>query len=205
MITIVSGHHPSTTYYAIKTRKSIQRYCSLNKYNFYYDDEPAIETERHHLHFKRCESLRKASETYPNSTWYVWLDSDVYVNKYSLKIEKCIDLSEPMLYHLFHEKPWGCYPINTGVKFVHRDAIQYEKEIWSLRNTDPWNKFPFEQKTTYEYILPKIAGQYKIHSPHVLNCIIKAYPSLVSRALFVHMCAMSTDERNKHMSKILII
>ena len=113
-----------------------------------------------------------------------------------MKVEDNIDLTKPMLYHLFHEKPWGCYPINTGVKFIHRDALKYEEEVWSLRNTSPWNTFPFEQKTIYEYVLPKIPNKYIIHDPYVLNCIIKAYPDKIKNALFVHMCGTNEIDRN---------
>ena len=66
-IVIVSGHHPSETLYAQKTRKIFEKYTSLHNYDFYYDDQPALETQQHCLHYKRCESLRKASEKFPNA------------------------------------------------------------------------------------------------------------------------------------------
>lgn len=101
---------------------------------------------------------------------------------------------------MFHEAPWGCYPINTGVKFVNRKALHFEEEIWEVRNTSPWNEFPFEQKTLYEYILPKLTPeQYKIHDPYKLNCIIKAYPNKIKDALLLHMCAMTAEERNNYI------
>ena len=55
----------------------------------------------------------------------------------------------------------------------------------------------------YEYILPKIVGNYMIHDPYVLNCIIKAYPDKMNDALFHHMCNMTETERNEIMKQIL--
>lgn len=202
MIVIVSGHYPSSTYYSTQTREIIQEYASFHNYNFYYDDENPSETYTSSLHFMRCESIRKASIKFPEAKWFVWLDSDVYVNfRYEhLPLETYIDVSdENILYHLFHEAPWD-YPINTGVKFVNKKALHLEEEIWELRNTSPWNEFPFEQKTLYEYILPKLTPeQYIIHDPYKLNCIIKAYPEKIKDALLLHMCAMTTEERNNYI------
>ena len=50
--------------------------------------------------------------------------------------------------------------------------------------------------------MPKISGQYIIHDPYVLNCIIKAYPDKIKDALFVHMCGTRENERNDIMEKI---
>jgi hypothetical protein len=165
-IVIVSGHYPSNTHYSIKTRELIKEYASTHNYGFYYDDDVPIETYESSLHFRRCDSIRKASLIYPDTEWFLWLDSDVYVNPINkhLNIESFIDLSdENILYHLFHESPWGGYPINTGVKFVNNKALKFENEVWELRNTNPWNQFPFEQKTIYDYILPKLnKNQYII-------------------------------------------
>ena len=202
-IVIVSGHYPSNTYYSMKTREIMSSYALLHNYDFYYDDEEVLEKYTSSLHFMRCESIRKASIKYPNAKWYVWFDSDIYVNfrNEHLPIENFIDLSnENILYHLFHEAPWGSYPINTGVKFVNKKALKYEAKIWNQRNIEPWNNFPFEQKTLYEYILPKLnSKQYRIHDPYILNCILKAYPDKVKKSLFIHMCAMTTEERNNYI------
>jgi hypothetical protein len=196
-IVILSGHYPQTTEYAMLTKKIIMKYCNLNQYDFFYDNSEPEETSISSLHFRRSSIIQNAHIKFQTAKWFIWLDSDVYVNKFDMKIESCIDLSDDtILYHLFHESPWGCYPINTGVKIVNRKAICYEKEVWDLRNTYPWNQFPFEQKTIYEYILPKISGKYRIHNPYVLNCIIKAYPTMVEDALFVHMCGTPEPERN---------
>lgn len=201
-IVFVSGHYPLSTKYARKTKKSFEKYTSMHGYGFYYDIDIPSDTRTHILHFRRCDSIRKASILFPNADWFIWVDSDVYVNK-SIKVENLIDLNNNnILYHLFHESPWGVYPINTGVKFVNKKAICFENEVWNLRDTHPWNTFPFEQKTIYEYILPKISGQYIIHDPYVLNCIIKAYPDKIKDALFVHMCGTSENERNDIMEKI---
>ena len=203
-IIFVSSHHPVNTYYAEKTRLSFEKYTQMHGYGHYYDDEVPDETEMSALHFKRCVSLQKASKQFPDAKWFVWTDSDVFVNvnNYNMKVEDQIDLSdENIIYHLFHEAPWGAYPINTGVKFVHRNALSYEEEVWGLRNVVPW---PYEQKSIYEHILPKIPGQYIIHDPYVLNCIIKAYPYHVQSALFVHMCASTEEERNEIMRNVHI-
>jgi len=197
-IVFVSGHYPRDTFYATQTRKLFEAYTKMHGYNYYYDEDAEVsETDTHVLHFRRCSIICKASLQYPNAVWFVWVDSDVYVNNFSMKVEDQLDLTDTrILYHLFHENNWGCYPINTGVKFVHRDAIKYEAEMWELRNTDPWNTFPFEQKTVYEYVLPKIPDQYIIHDPYILNCITQAYPDRVPGSLFAHMCAYPKEERN---------
>lgn len=208
-IVFVSGHHPRSTYYARRTRMSFDVYCRKHGYRFYYDDEPEdkINGALHILHYRRCAIIPRAQAKYPDSTWFVWVDSDVYVNNYDMRVEEQIDLTDGcVLYHLFHERDWGCYPINTGVKFVHRDAIGYEVEMWKNRDTPPWNTFPFEQKALYEYVLtrPELNGRYIIHDPYILNCIILAYPDRVPLCLFAHMCAMGASERDKIMKMINI-
>ena len=170
-IVIVSGHYPNDTYYSMKTKEIMQNYALLHKYDFYYDEDAPCETYMSSLHFMRCESIRKASIKYPDAKWFIWVDSDVYVNfrHENLPIENFIDLSnESILYHLFHESPW--------------------------------NTFPYEQKTLYEHILPKLNNdEYIIHDPYTLNCIIKAYPNKIKNALLIHMCAMTTEERNNYI------
>lgn len=207
-IVFVSGHYPSNTYFANKTRESIKNYAMIHNYGFYYNNEEITETYVSSLHFIRCMTLSNAAKQFPDAKWFVWVDSDVYVNlsKKHLSLESQIDLSnENILYHTFHEAPWGCYPINTGVKIVNRKAIIYEEEMWSLRNTSPWNQFPFEQKTLYEYIFPKLTkDKYTINDPYILNCIIKAYPTMVNDALFIHMCAMNESERNNYIATVNI-
>jgi len=207
-IVFVSGHYPSGTFFADKTRKSIEKYTMLHNYGFYYNDEEISETYMSSLHFIRCMTLSNASKKFPEAKWFVWVDSDVYVNinKSYLSLESQIDLTnENILYHTFHEDPWGCYPINTGVKIVNRKAIKYEEEMWNLRNTSPWNEFPYEQKTLYEYIFPKLdKTQYTINDPYILNCIIDAYPTKISNALFIHMCGMNEYQRNKYINDVNI-
>ena len=206
-IVFVSSHYPLKTYFAIKTRATFQKYTKMHGYGFYYDiDEPDEKTERS-LHYRRCVSIEKASRLYPDAKWFVWVDSDVYVNDYSSRIEELIDFSdEQILYHLFHENGgWGQFPINTGVKCVNRSALQWEKCVWDLRNTEPWTQYPYEQKTIYEYVLPIIgARKYRIHDPYKLNCIIKAYPDKVQYSTFAHMCASTEKERNEIMRNIYI-
>jgi hypothetical protein len=204
-IVLVSGHYPKDTYYATQTKLSIEKYANIHGYNFYYNEDIPEDKSFSALHFYRCAIIQNASLKYPDAEWFLWLDSDVYVNNYNLKIEEQINLTdENILYHLFHENDWGCYPINTGVKFVHKNALKYEKEVWSLKDTEPWNTFPFEQKTIYEHILPQIPNKYIIHDPYVLNCIIKAYPSKIENALFVHMCGTPENERNEIIRNTVI-
>ena len=208
-IVFVSGHWPhKETYYAIQTRQSFVKYTEMHGYKFYYNEKAPENTATHTLHFLRSSIIRDAYNKFPDAKWFVWVDSDVFVNNYHMKVEDQIDLSnEDILYHTFHEKNWGCYPINTGVKFVNVKALPLEDKVWSLRNTAPWNNFPYEQKTIYENIFPTIRGKYIIHDPYKLNCIIKAYPWAIDAALFVHMCGSTTDERNtiikKYNSKFL--
>lgn len=208
-IVFVSSHYPVDTYFAIKTRATFEKYTRMHGYHFYYDEcEPDTnDTDVKDLHYRRCVSIRKAGQAYPDATWFVWVDSDVYVNNYSAKVENIIDLTdENILYHLFHERGgWGQFPINTGVKFVNRNALVCEEAVWNLRNTEPWTYYPFEQKTIYEYILPNIGeDKYIIHDPYLLNCIIKAYPDRVSDCVFAHMCASSEEERNHIMRSVYI-
>lgn len=204
-ITILSGHFPKEIEYVRKTKELVEEYCSIHGYNFYYEESEPLETEEHALHFRRSWICQQAAEKFPNTEWFLWLDSDVYVNPNNKNkpITSFIDLSDPnILYHTFHEAPWGRYPINTGVKFVHKNTLELEKIVWGLRNEAPWNTFPYEQKTIYEYMFPRIPGRYIIHDPHTLNCIVKAYPEHVKYALFVHMCGSSREERDEHMKMV---
>jgi hypothetical protein len=197
-IVFVSGHYPEDTYFARVTRKSVEKYTNLHGYGFYYNEDEPESTETHVLHFYRCVILEKASTKFPEAKWFIWLDSDIYITNYHMKIEDHINLQdENILYHLFHEKYWGGYPINTGVKIVNRKALYFEEEVWGLRNTPPYNEFPFEQKTIYEYVVPKIPDQYIIHDPYVLNCYTKAYPECIKDALYIHMCGHTVHERNQ--------
>lgn len=207
-IVFVSGHYPNNTYFATKTKESIEKYAIMHNYGFYYDNNEITETYTSSLHFIRCRTLTNAAAEFPDAKWFVWVDSDVYVNLHQshLSLESQINLTnEDVLYHTFHESPWGCYPINTGVKIVNAKAIKYEEEMWNLRNTSPWNKFPYEQKTLYEYIFPRLnKTQYTINDPYILNCIIQAYPQHVPNALFIHMCAMNESERNNYIRQQII-
>jgi galactosyl transferase GMA12/MNN10 family len=200
-IILVSGHWPLNIFFATNTRKTIEHYCSIHGYQLYYDEIPPTEIGIHHLHYRRCVILGRAALKYPNAKWFVWLDSDVWVNRVDLKIESAIDLSDTnILYHLFHEKPWE-YPVNTGVKFVSREAIKIESHIWELRNEKRWRKFPFEQKIMCEKIIPQYSNRIIIHSPYILNCIDRLYP--VQNAVFVHLCHRSENFRNGFMNELL--
>jgi hypothetical protein len=209
-IVIVSGHYPSTVKYVQLTKKTVENYCNLHGYFFYYEDTPPVETELHHLQYNRCEILRRAHLKYPESTWFIWLDSDVFVNRVDIRIETVIDLSDTnILYHLFHEKPWS-FDINAGVKIVNKDAIKIESEIFEYRNEDEWKKFPYEQRVMCEKIIPKYKDRILIHDPYVLNCIEQNYKirdSLklyrIDEAIFVHLAGRSEEFRNKFMGILL--
>jgi hypothetical protein len=202
-IVFVSGHYPNNTIFANKTKILVEKYTVKHNYGFYYNTNEITETYTSSLHFIRCMTLSNAAKQFPDAKWFVWLDSDVFVNPKNehLSLESQIDITnEDILYHTFHEAPWGLYPINTGVKIINKKAIKYEEEMWQLRNTSPWNEFPYEQKTLYEYIFPKLkATEYTINDPYILNCITKAYPDKIHNALFIHMCAMTEQERNNYM------
>jgi hypothetical protein len=208
-IVFVSGHYPKSTYFASITKLSIEKYTSMHGYNFYYNEDEPEDTAIHILHFHRCKILQNAYLKFPHAKWFVWLDSDIFITNYHMRVEDQLNLrDENILYHLFHENNWGGgYPINTGVKFVNRNALNYEKIVWDLRNTHPWNTFPCEQKTIYEYVLPQIPNQYIIHDPYVLNCIMAAYPDKIDNALFIHMCSYTQEQRNEtiknYIEKIL--
>ena len=204
-IVFVSSHYPSNTYFAQATRRSFEAYTKRNNYGFYYDESVPSPDFRatHELHYRRCIIFQKAAALFPDADWYIWVDSDVFVNKPDVRIEDCIDLSDSnILYHLFHEDSWD-YPINTGVKIVNRKAISIEAKIYTMRNTYPWNQFPYEQKITAEYVIPQIKGRYKINDPYLLNHILyQSRPSHndPTKAVFVHMCNRTTDQRNRIMN-----
>ena len=91
--------------------------------------------------------------------------------------------------------------VNTGVKFVSREAIKIESEIWDLRNDDLWKRFPYEQKVINEKIIPEYSDRIIIHEPYVLNCLHRFYP--IKDGLFVHLCAESNEYRNKVMDLLM--
>jgi len=215
-IVLVSGHWPLNTSFAINTRRTIEHYCLLHNYDFYYDDVHPLEVGVHHLHYRRCEILNRAAIKFPDARWFVWLDTDIFVNRMEFRIESVIDLSDNnILYHLFYEKPEEKYPrvwnfkydiigshnINSGVKFINRDAIKIESDIWDLRNDNKWKKFPYEQRVMVEKIIPENFDRIIIHTPYILNCIDLFYP--IQDALFVHLCGRSEKFRNTFMAELL--
>jgi len=190
-ICIVSGHYPNQVLYAKMTRLILDQYCKLHQYDFYYDAETPVPLITSEYHFRRCLLLTQASEAFPECHWYVWLDTDIYVQCMHRRIEECIDLSDPtILYHVFHEKPW-LYPVNKGVKFIHKSVIHWEKEIYSKREECP---YPFEQKLVIDYIIPTYGNKVKIHDPEKLNCLYKVHDP--KSALFIHVCSYQQFERN---------
>jgi hypothetical protein len=215
-IVLVSGHWPLDVSFAVNTRKTLVHYCSLHNYDLHYDEVEPTNSEEHHLHYRRCEILQRAALRFPNAKWYVWLDTDIFVNRMDVRIESVIDLSDDnILYHLFYERPNKEYPnvwdfkydiqtvnkINSGVKFVSPEAIKIESDIWELRNDTKWRKFPYEQKIMVEKIIPENMGRIIIHDPYVLNCTEQFYP--VQDGLFVHLCGRNENFRNNFMSELL--
>ena len=215
-IVLVSGHWPLDVDFAINTRKTIDHYCNLNDYDFYYDEFEPLEKEVHQLHYRRCDILKRASLRFPDAKWFVWLDTDVFVNRMDLRIEETIDLSDGnILYHLFYERPEEDYPsvwdfkyriktenkVNTGVKFVSQEAIKIESDIWDLRNDRIYKRFPYEQRVMVEKIIPENLDRIVIHQPYVLNCYERFYP--IQDALFVHLCGRPEIYRKEFMEKLL--
>ena len=201
-IVLVSGHWPLDISFAINTKKTIEYYCSLHNYDFYYDEQQPTEIDLHHLHFRRCDILKRAASKFPIAKWFVWLDTDVFVNRMDTTIESVIDLSDTnILYHFFYETERNKLNVNTGVKFVSREAIKIESEIWDLRNDDLWKRFPYEQKVINEKIIPEYSDRIIIHEPYVLNCLHRFYP--IKDGLFVHLCAESNEYRNKVMDLLI--
>lgn len=201
-IVLVSGHWPLDISFAINTKKTIEYYCLLHNYNFYYDTIEPTETEVHHLHFRRCEILKRAAIEFPTAKWFVWLDTDIFVNCMDISIESVIDLSDTnILYHLFYETERDKLNVNTGVKFVSKEAIKIESEIWDLRNDPVFKQWPFEQKVINKKIIPEYSDRIMIHDPHILNCIDRIYP--VKDGLFVHLCARTIEFRNTIMSALI--
>jgi hypothetical protein len=201
-IVLVSGHWPLNISFPINTKKTIDYYCSLHNYDFYYDEQQPTEIELHHLHFRRCDILKRASHKFPNGKWFVWLDTDIFVNRMNTTIESVIDLSDTnILYHFFYETEKNKFSVNTGVKFVSKEGINIESEIWNLRNDDLWKKFPYEQKVINEKIIPQYSDRIIIHEPHILNCLDRLYP--IEDGLFVHLCARTNEYRNKIMDLLM--
>lgn len=190
-ICIVSGHYPKIVLFAELTRNILKEYSECHQYDFYYDSETPVPNQIPELHFRRCLLLKKASAAFPDAEWYIWLDTDIYIQAMEKRIEEFIDLSDPkILYHVFNEKPWG-FPVNTGVKLVNRKAIHWEDEIHGLRENCT---FPYEQKLVIDYIVPKYRSQVVIHDPETMNCLYGQHDH--EAALFVHVCSRSRVNRN---------
>jgi len=188
---LVSGHYGSSPPFAKLTEKILSAYAQHHRYDFFYDRLTPCPMKTADLHFRRCLLLQKAAASIEDVDWFVWVDSDIYVKEFNARIEKYINLDDKnILYHVFHEKPWN-FPINTGVKFVHRKAIKWEKEIYSFKDETP---YPFEQKVVIERIFPEYRTQIKVHDPDHLNCIKWIHDE--KSALFVHLAGRSNSRRN---------
>jgi len=190
-ICIVSGHFPAGVLFAEITRLNLIEYAATHQYDLYYDSETPVPKVVSELHFRRCLLLKKASEVFPEAEWYIWLDTDIYVQAMDRRIEEFIYLSDQnILYHVFNEKPYH-FPVNTGVKLVNRKVIHWEDEIYSRRENCP---FPYEQKVVIDYIVPKYKDKVVIHDPETMNCLYGTHDH--HSALFVHVCGRSEVNRN---------
>ncbi len=188
---LVSGHYGSSPPFAKLTEKILAAYAQHHRYDFFYDRLTPCPMKTADLHFRRCLLLQKAAASIEEVDWFVWVDTDIYVKEFNARIEKYINLDDKnILYHVFHEKPWN-FPINTGVKFVHRKAIKWEKEIYSFKDETP---YPFEQKVVIERIFPKYRTQIKVHDPDHLNCLKWVHDE--DSAIFVHLAGRSNSLRN---------
>lgn len=190
-ICIVSGHYPEGVLFAELTKNILKEYAETHQYDLYYDSQTPVPNIVSELHFRRCLLLKKASVAFPDAEWYIWLDTDIYIQAMDKRIEEFIDLSDPRIfYHVFNEKPWG-FPVNTGVKLVNRKVIHWEDEIYALRENCA---FPYEQKLVIEYIIPKYTSQVFVHDPEKMNCLYGTHDH--TAALFVHVCSRSKVNRN---------
>ncbi|MFN3761450.1 MAG: hypothetical protein ACK4SF_19730 [Algoriphagus aquaeductus] len=188
---IVSGHYPSGILFADLTKNVLIEYAKKHDYQLYNDSETEVPKKVSELHFRRCVLLKKAYEKFPDAEWYLWLDTEIYIQAMNRRIEEFIDLSNPeILYHTFSEIPYK-FPVNTGVKFVHNSVIHWEDEIYAQRENCP---FPYEQKIVIDYIVPKYKKQVIIHDPFLLNCLYGTHDH--EKALFVHVCGRSEVNRN---------
>lgn len=190
-ICIVSGHFPGGVLFAELTRNILREYATIHQYDLYYDSETPVPKVVSELHFRRCVLLKKASEAFPDAEWYIWLDTDIYIQAMDKRIEEFVDLSDPkILAHYYNEKPYK-FPVNTGVKLIHRSVIHWEDEIYAQRENCP---FPYEQKVVIDYIVPKYGDRLLIHDPDTMNCIYGTHDH--EKALFVHVCGRSEVNRN---------
>ena len=202
-IVVMNAHYGESTF-AEQCKNSVKAYAELHGYGFYHEPAsafPGDPSKPHHFHFWRSYVIQNAARAFPDARWFLWLDSDIYVNVRTkhIKLEDLIELDPFMLYYTTHERPWGIDCINTGFKLVNRDALGYEAEIWASRDMHPFNTFTFEQFTLWRKIFPRIISRFTILGNKQLNCIIKAYrdkPDILANGLFMHMCNMSLSERN---------
>lgn len=202
-IVLMNAHYGECTF-AETCKNSIQSYAAFHGYHFFHQPActfPGNPEHSYEFHFWRSYVVQRAAEAFPDAKWFVWLDSDIYVNEtqHKTRLQDLIEFDPYILYYTTHEKPWGIDIINTGFKCVNRDALKYEEEIWQCRNTLPWNTFTFEQLTLWNKIFPQIIGRYCVKDNKKLNCIVKAYKDTpyLAQGLFIHMCNMSWGERNE--------
>jgi len=202
---VLMNAHVGECTFAGQCKKSVEAYAKLHGYNVYHEPATAFpgDVEKsYHKHFWRSLVVQHAAKAYPEAQWFVWLDSDIYINsaRKDTRLEDLLEFDPFMLYYTTHEKPWGIDLINTGFKVVNRNALCYEQEIWESRDTIPWNTFTFEQLTLWNKIFPRIPGRFCIKENKELNCIIKAYkssPHILAKGVFMHMCNMTREERDE--------
>ena len=203
-IVIVSGMSPPK-HYSMQGRKTMEAYAKRHGYQFFYsDEEPTGEDKtKSAVMYRKTWIVQRAAEVFPDAIWFVWLDSDMYVKNADISLHSLLPLTvdNRILYHVTHERPHGIDLINAGFKCVHRDALPYEQQQWTVRNTAPWNEAFYDQKALARLIFPQLAGRFWVHEWSKLNCMIfnaerSNRKDLIDSALFVHMCGMSSDDRN---------
>lgn len=202
-ITIFTYYYPNNNYSALVCQESIRKYCLIHGYNFYlsitvpYNDDIILR------YFMKLKVIEEAIIAFPETEWFLWLDSDIYIENYDMKIEENIDFSGKTKYHFFHEKPWG-FKLNSGVRFIHKSDIQHELSIFSFYETGKYSeKTAYEQGAIIDY-LSNIKDEYLIHDPYILNCIYFIHKKYVKRALFIHLAGahLFGVDRNIYMENI---
>lgn len=205
-ITVITYYYPIEKDYCSQVcQASIRKYCETRGYNFYLNNIPPVDNLKTTPYFMRLYLTSEAMKVFPDTEWFLWLDSDVYIENYEMLIQDQIDLDPNYKYHLFHERPWS-YMINSGVKFIHRDALINEEEQFEMRTNERYdgrNRI-HDQLATIDYITTKMQGQFKIHDPYILNCIYFIHKEHVSTALFIHLAGAKPSgcNRNNHMKRV---
>jgi hypothetical protein len=200
-IVIMNGHIGDHKF-AARCKESVQAYAKLHKYSFFganQSDFPGDTKKSYQFHYWRSYIIQEAAAKFPLAKWFLWLDSDIYVNNKTkdTKLEDLVDLNPEMLYYTTHERPMGIDLVNTGFKLVNRNALEFEKIIWECRENKPIHTC--EQYVLWKKIFPLIYGKFCILPTEKLNCIIKHFRNnsqVLENGLFMHMCSIYQEDRD---------